>query len=95
MLELQNKRICIVDAKKQDLDQGLAQDLVGCEFVADLNDSHEVYVIVTTFEKWIFVKSLDGKILLDENDSISFDGNGVPDRAQLENVVGKIFHLLS
>ena len=94
MLERQNKRICIVEAKKQDLDQGLAQDLVGCEVVADLDDSHEVYGIVTTFEKWIFLKSLDGKILFDENGSLSFDGDGVPDRAQLKNVVGKIYHLL-
>lgn len=95
MLERQNKRICIVEAKKQDLDQGLAQDLVGCEVVSDLDDSHEVYGIVTTFENWIFLKSLDGKIFFDENGSLSFDGNGVPDRAQLENVVGKLFHLLS
>ena len=94
MLERQNKRICIVEAKKQDLDQGLAQDLVGCEVVADMDDSHEVYGIVTTFEKWIFLKSLDGKILFDENGSLSFDGDGVPDRAQLKNVVGKIYHLL-
>jgi hypothetical protein len=94
MLERQNKRICIVEAKKQDLDQGLAQDLVGCEVVADLDDIREVYGIVTTFEKWIFLKSLDGKILFDENGSLSFDADGVPDRAQLKNVVGKIHHLL-
>ncbi|KAJ3281317.1 hypothetical protein HDU79_010851, partial [Rhizoclosmatium sp. JEL0117] len=94
MLERQNKHICIVEAKKQDLDQGLAQNLVGCEVVADLDETHEVYGIVTTFEKWIFLKSLDGKILLDENSSLSFDSDGVPDRAQLKNVVGKIYHLL-
>ncbi|KAJ3064657.1 hypothetical protein HDU99_004403, partial [Rhizoclosmatium hyalinum] len=41
MLERQNKRICIVAAKKQDLDQGLAQNLVGCEVVSDLDDTHE------------------------------------------------------
>ena len=94
MLERQNKRICIVEAKKQDLDQGVAQDLVGCEVVADLDDSHEVYGIVTTFDRWVFLKSLDGEILFDESGSLSFDGNGVPDRAQLANVVGKIHHLL-
>ncbi|ORY28436.1 hypothetical protein BCR33DRAFT_725140 [Rhizoclosmatium globosum] len=94
MLERQNKRICIVAAKKQDLDQGLAQNLVGCEVVSDLDDTHEVYGIVTTFEKWIFLKSLDGKILFDENSNLSFDSDGVPDRAQLKNVVGKTYHLL-
>ena len=94
MLERQNKRICIVEAKKMDIEQGIAQDLVGCEVVADLDDSHEVYGIVTTFEKWIFLKCLDDRILFDESANLSFESNGDPHRDQLLKVVGKIHALL-
>ena len=30
------KRICIVEAKKDDMEQGMAQDLLGCEVAADI-----------------------------------------------------------
>ena len=30
-----NKKICIVEAKKDDMEQGMAQDLLGCEATAD------------------------------------------------------------
>eukprot|EP00158_Paraphelidium_tribonemae_P000322 Partr_v1_DN21379_c0_g1_i1_m5009 len=50
------KRICIVEAKKEDFDQGMVQNLLGCEIAADLDESSVVYGIVTNFFGWIFVK---------------------------------------
>jgi len=35
VLKHDNKQICIVEAKKNDFEQGYSQDLVGCEAVAD------------------------------------------------------------
>jgi hypothetical protein len=31
-----DKRVCIVVAKKDDMEQGMAQDLLGCEVAADI-----------------------------------------------------------
>ena len=42
------RRVCIVEAKKE---QGLAQNFLGCEVVADLENSNEVFGVVTNFEK--------------------------------------------
>ncbi|KAI9331184.1 hypothetical protein BDR26DRAFT_682099 [Obelidium mucronatum] len=88
------KRLCIVEAKHDDFEQGLAQNLLGCEAVADLDNSHVVYGIVTNFDKWIFVKDMDEEIAMDENNFVGFDGDGVPVRDQLMKVVGKIHALL-
>ena len=88
------KRLCIVEAKHYDFEQGLAQNLLGCEVAADLDNSHEVYAIVTNFEQWIFVKDLDEEIAFDENNFIGFDGDGIPVRDQLMKVLGKIYALL-
>ncbi|KAF8456201.1 hypothetical protein BGX38DRAFT_1257596 [Terfezia claveryi] len=67
-----SKRICIVEAKKEQFEQGAAQCLLGCEVAADLDNIHEVFGIVTNFEKWIFLKSLDNEILVDECNVLSF-----------------------
>eukprot|EP00842_Homolaphlyctis_polyrhiza_P002078 jgi/Hompol1/2871/HPOL_006203-RA len=88
------KRLCIVEAKHDNFEQGLAQNLLGCEVAADLDDSDVVYGIVTNFEKWFFIKDMDDQIFLDENNSINFDINGVPVKDQLKRVVGKIYDLL-
>jgi len=88
------KRLCIVEAKHDDFEQGLALTLLGCEAAADLDNSHVVYGIVTNFDKWIFVKDMDEEIAMDENNFVGFDGDGVPVRDQLMKVVGKIHALL-
>ena len=48
-----------------------------------------MFGVVTNFEKWIFLKNLDNEIMIDESNVT----NGVPDRTQLELVIGK-FHFL-
>ena len=65
------------------------------QVAADLHDTHEVYGIVTNFTRWIFLKSVDKEILFDDNNSITFDGMGIPKRDQLMGVVGKIYSLMS
>ena len=92
VLTLGSKHVCIVEAKKEQFERGFARNLLGCEVVADLN-IREVFGVVTNFDKWIFLKSLDNEIMIDESNILSFT-NGVPDRNQLKLVVGKLHSLL-
>jgi hypothetical protein len=87
-------RICIIEAKKEDFEQGMAQDLLGCEVAADLDNSSTVYGVVTNFEKWIFIKSCDSKIFCDESNVLTFDENDYPIETQLASVAGKLYALL-
>ncbi|KAF0690965.1 Aste57867_17720 [Aphanomyces stellatus] len=57
------KRICIVEAKKDDMDQGMAHNLVGCEALADVEQLDTVYGIVTNYKEWIFFKRENEQIL--------------------------------
>jgi hypothetical protein len=47
--------MCIVEAKKDDMDQGLAQDLMGLE---DLHGLNNVIGVVANFNEWIFAQSM-------------------------------------
>ena len=54
-----NKKICIVEATKDDMKQGMAQDLLGCEAIADTEAVARVYGIVTNYLTWVFIRNLD------------------------------------
>ncbi|KAF8418317.1 hypothetical protein EV426DRAFT_700529 [Tirmania nivea] len=90
------KRICVVEAKKDDMDQGMTQDLLGCEAIADVENSSCVYGIVTNYRDWLFFRSLDDKI---ERDSLTLamtgPGGYLPSEEGLKGIVGKIYALLS
>lgn len=47
MLKRKDRVVCIIEAKHYDLQQGIAQDLVGNEVASDVNDLDVVYGIVT------------------------------------------------
>ena len=93
MLERGNKRVCIVEAKKEDMEQGLAQNLIGCEVASDVDDLRIVYGIVTTFISWTFLKSCDDKIERDD-DTLDFH-EGTAEPASLRKIAGKIYAMLS
>lgn len=60
-----HNKICIVEAEKEGMDQGMGQDLFRCEAVADCESMDPVYGIVTNYFEWIFVRSLDDRTELD------------------------------
>ncbi|KAJ2988338.1 hypothetical protein HDV02_005636 [Globomyces sp. JEL0801] len=93
MLKRNNKRICIVQAKKDDILQGMVQDLVGMEVVSDLNDLDTVYGIVTNYVEWLFLKSQNDKIEMDED--VLHRERGIPTIESLKRIAGKIYALLS
>jgi hypothetical protein len=88
-----DKRVCIVEAKKDDMGQGMAQDLLGCEVAAEIGHLDIVYGIVTNYVQWNFLRSLDEKIELEEC-FMDMDTNG-PVEASLLKITGKIYAMLS
>ncbi len=93
ILQKGNKRICIVEAKKDDMEQGLAQCLVGCEVVSDVEKLNVVYGIVTTYQTWELSIVDDTNVKVHE---ITLDMiNGMPTEQALRNLTGKIYRMLS
>jgi len=93
MLKRGKRAVCIVEAKKYDVEQGTAQDLVGCEVAAEVGELDIVYGIVTTYFQWNFFRSLNDKVEFEEC-SLSVTPEG-PDRNTLKIIVEKIYAMLS
>ena len=93
MLKRNNKRICIVEAKKDDILQGMVQNIVGMEVASDLNGLDTVYGIVTNYVEWMFLKSQNDKIERDV-DTLNFEKH-VATVESLKRIAGKIYALLS
>ncbi|KAJ3206067.1 hypothetical protein HDU67_008410, partial [Dinochytrium kinnereticum] len=87
------KAVCIVEAKKDDVEQGMAQDLVGCEVAAEVGGLDIVYGIVTNYIQWNFLRSLDDKVEKEEC-SLRIPPNG-PERESLKEIAEKIYGMLS
>jgi len=93
MLKRKDKIVCIVEAKHYDLQQGIAQDLVGMEVASDVDDLDVVYGIVTNYAEWIFLKNHNDKVEMDED--ILDRENETPTLKSLKRITGKIYALLS
>jgi hypothetical protein len=93
MLRRGNKAVCIVEAKKDDMEQGMAQDLVGCEVAADVGGLDIVYGIVTNYIQWNFLRSLNDKIEKEEC-SLNLTPDG-PERESVKKIAEKIYAMLS
>ncbi|EGZ11069.1 hypothetical protein PHYSODRAFT_264761, partial [Phytophthora sojae] len=94
VLKRGEKRVCIVEAKRDDFQQGLAQAYVGSEALADVEGLPKVYSIVTNFLEWVFSRSLDERIeratpvmMVMEND--------VPAPESVKQIAGMIYSILS
>jgi len=93
MLRRGQKAVCIVEAKKDDIEQGMAQDLVGCEVAAEIGGLDIVYGIVTNYIQWNFFRSLNDKVEREEC-SLCLTPNG-PERESLRAIAEKIYAMLS
>ena len=93
MLRRGNKAVCIVEAKKDDVEQGMAQDLVGCEVAAEVGGLEIVDGIVTNYIQWNFLRSLNNKVEKEEC-SLRLTPHG-PDRESLKEIAEKIYAMLS
>ena len=72
----------------------MAQDLLGCEGVADSESAHCVYGIVTNYLEWVFMRSLDDRIERDNATLQINDHHSIPTKEGLQQILGKIRTLL-
>lgn len=93
VLKRNNKRICIVVAKKDDILQGKTQALVGCEAMADVENIDTVYGIATNYLEWCFLKNESNRIT-EELVTIRIE-HGVPTFESVAAIANKIMNLLT
>ncbi|KAJ3120766.1 hypothetical protein HK098_004246 [Nowakowskiella sp. JEL0407] len=95
VLQRGDKRICIVEAKLEQMNQGTAQNLLGCEALSDVERLSCVYGIVTNFLEWRFFKSMDEEIFEDGNTITFEDPVNLPTKDSLRKIAEKIHCMLS
>jgi hypothetical protein len=93
VLKRGDKRICIVEAKKDDILQGKTQSLVGCEALADVEKLQTVYGIATNYLEWCFLRN-DADQITEELLTILIQDNK-PTKASLLTIANKICSILS
>jgi hypothetical protein len=93
MLKRHDRAVCIIQAKKDALEQGMVQDLVCCEVEAEVNNWTKVYGVVTNVMQWHFVCSAEDVIQY-EVKAIALDESGTPTRESLSMITGKIQGML-
>jgi hypothetical protein len=93
MMRRGNKAVCIVEAKKDDVEQGMAQDLVGCEVASEVGGLDIVYGVVTNYMQWNFLRSLNDKVEIDEH-NMDMSSCG-PERHSIKKIAEKIYDMLS
>jgi predicted type IV restriction endonuclease len=92
MLRRGSKAVCVVEAKRYDMGQGMAQDLVGCEVAAEVVGLNVVYGIVTNFVQWIFLRRSDDKVEKDACVLLPIPDD--PELHSLRNIAEKIYGML-
>jgi len=85
--------VYIVEAKKDDMEQGMVQDLLDCEVATEICHLDTVYGIVTNYVQWNFLHSLDDKIELEG--CILNPSKEELAKTCLLQITGKIYAMLS
>ncbi len=93
MLRRGKKAVCLVLAKKDNIEEGVVQYFVGCEVAAEVGGLDIVYGIVTNYVQWNFLRSLNDKVEMEEC-SLRLTPNG-PERESLKEIAEKIYAMLS
>jgi len=92
VLKRGDKRICIAEAKKDDILQAKTQCLVGCESLCDVENLSVSYGIATSYLEWCFVKDEADKIT-EEMLTVCLE-NGSPTIESLRTIANKIIAIL-
>jgi len=92
ILNYYNKKVCIVEAKKDDMEQGKVQSLLGCEVVAEAEKCPCVYAIVTNYIQWLFYKNTEDSVF---GDDVTLNViHGDPDKNSVGQVASLIYGIL-
>eukprot|EP01033_Poteriospumella_lacustris_P008498 gene8498-6141_t len=92
LLKRGGKRICIVEAKKDDILQAKTQSLVGCESLCDVEELSVTYGIATNYLVWCFLKNEADKVT-EEMLTVSLE-SGRPTIESLRTIANKIISIL-
>ncbi|KAG4222297.1 hypothetical protein PC116_g29228 [Phytophthora cactorum] len=93
VLKRGRKRISIVEAKRDDITQGIAQNVAGLEALSDVEGLERTLGIVTNYLEWVFISDDDEKIRR-INETLKIRGS-VPSIKSLSEIVGMIYGLLA
>jgi hypothetical protein len=93
IIKYKEKKVCIVEAKKDDMEQGKVQSLLGCEVVAEIENCSTVYAIVTNYIQWLFYKNADDIVYSDDL-TLTVE-HCVPDKISVGKVAGLIYGILT
>jgi hypothetical protein len=88
-----SKRLCIVEAKKNDMEQGLAQAYVGSEVLSDVEGLSTVYNVVTNYKDWCFSRIMDVRV--ERDDATMKFAHNIPTRESVKEIAEKIYAMLS
>ena len=93
MLKRRDRAVCVVLARKGNLNEAMVKGVIGCEIAAEVCELNQVYAIVTDYIRWNFLRSHKDKIQFEECSlHVSPDG---PLRDSLKEIVAKIYSMIS
>lgn len=93
VLKRGGKRLCIVEAKKDDILQGKVQSLVGCESLCDVDNLSIAYGVATNYLEWCFLKNSADEVV-EEMLTLSLLNNQ-PTAESVRIIANKICSILS
>jgi len=93
VLQKGTRKVCIVEAKKEEMEKGMAQSLLGCEAIADVENMSVVYAVVTNFLQWYFIKDTDEQIYRNATTLTTIDD--IPTKESVARIAGMLYALLS
>lgn len=93
VLKRREQRICIVEAKEDDILQGKTQCLLGCESLCEVEHISVAYGISTNYLEWLFLKNEPEKIT-EEFLTVSIE-QGYPTQSSLKAIANKIIAILT
>jgi hypothetical protein len=88
-----NKRVAVIQAFKEDMEKGLAQGVLGCEVLSDVEQMPVVYCIVTNYSQWIFLRSETDHIYR-EFAILDTEHWGLPTTKGVQKIAEKIYSIL-
>lgn len=93
LLKKGGRRVCgVVQAEKEKMEKGMAQSLVGCEAIADVENAKVVYAMVTNFLQWYFIKATDDRIFRNATTLTTIDD--IPTKESVGRIAGMLYALL-
>jgi hypothetical protein len=96
--------VVLVEAKKEDMKQGLSQLLMGHEVICETTPSKTILGVVSTFDRWDFIRNEPETIYRDEGNHIHYEVSQNSEKVTineeslrkiLEKLHGLLFEIIS